>query len=213
MADAKRTNPDLWEKVKTEVTAGDKGGDPGEWSARKAQMAVQEYKRRGGGYDETRGPKKEDTSLHHWTEEKWGTKSGHESGETGERYLPREVRMLLTEDEYARSTRRKRGAREQFADQPEDVRDKVARLRKDGPTQAMLEERAAELGIEGHGSMGKDALLKAIEAATDDNGRAKRGAGALQAMNKADLLGMARERGVEGRSRMSKDDLVRALGG
>ena len=54
--------------------------------------------------------------------------------------------MLLTEDEYARSTRRKRGAREQFADQPEDVRDKVARLRKDGPTQAMLEERAAELG-------------------------------------------------------------------
>jgi hypothetical protein len=40
MAEAKRTDPDLWDKVKAEVTAGDKGGDPGEWSARKAQMAV-----------------------------------------------------------------------------------------------------------------------------------------------------------------------------
>ena len=87
--------------------------------------------------------------------------------------------MLLTEDEYARTTRRKRGAKEQFVDQPEDVRAKVARLRKDGPTQAMLEERAAELGIEGHGSMRKDALLEAIEAATDENGRARRGVGAL----------------------------------
>ncbi|HVG49052.1 MAG TPA: DUF5872 domain-containing protein, partial [Rubellimicrobium sp.] len=199
-AKAKRTNPELWETVKAEVTAGGKGGDPGEWSARKAQMAVQEYKRRGGGYDEKRGPKKEDTSLHHWTEEKWGTKSGHESGETGERYLPKEVRMLLTEDEYARTTRKKRGARQQFVDQPEDVREKVSRIRGSGPTKEMLEERAAELGIEGHGSMTKDALLKAIEAATDDNGRAKTGAGALGAMTKADLMGLAKERGVEGRS-------------
>ena len=47
---AEKTDPALWEKVKNEITKGDKGGDPGEWSARKAQLAVQEYKARGGGY-------------------------------------------------------------------------------------------------------------------------------------------------------------------
>ena len=46
---ARRTDPELWETVKAEVTAGEKGGHAGQWSARKAQFAVQEYKRRGGG--------------------------------------------------------------------------------------------------------------------------------------------------------------------
>lgn len=40
-ATAQRTDPTLWDKVKQEVAAGDKGGKPGHWSARKAQMAVQ----------------------------------------------------------------------------------------------------------------------------------------------------------------------------
>ena len=43
---SKKADPELWEKVKGDVTAGDKGGRPGQWSARKAQMAVQEYKKR-----------------------------------------------------------------------------------------------------------------------------------------------------------------------
>lgn len=36
----------LFEKIK----AGTKGGDPGEWSARKAQLLAVEYKKKGGGY-------------------------------------------------------------------------------------------------------------------------------------------------------------------
>ena len=36
----------LFEKIK----AGSKGGDPGEWSARKAQLLASEYKKKGGGY-------------------------------------------------------------------------------------------------------------------------------------------------------------------
>ena len=48
-ATAKKSDPELWEKVKAEVSAGDKGGHAGEWSARTAQFAVQEYKKRGGG--------------------------------------------------------------------------------------------------------------------------------------------------------------------
>ena len=211
MSEAKRTDPDLWEKVKDEVTEGDKGGDPGQWSARKAQMAVQEYKRRGGGYDES-GASKEETHLHEWTEEDWGTKSGEESGESGERYLPKKVRMLLTEDEYDRTTRRKRGGDEQFVSQPDDVREKVSRIRDGGPTKAMLDERAADLGIEGRSSMSKDELLRAIEEATDEDGRAK-GSGGLGDKTKDELLDMAREREVEGRSGMSKDELADALEG
>lgn len=210
MDEAKRTDPDLWERVKAEVTAGAKGGRPGEWSARKAQMSVREYKRRGGGYDEAAGASQEDTSLHRWTAERWGTKSGGESGETGERYLPKTVRMLLTEDEYARTTGTKRRGREQFVDQPEDVREKAASIRRDGPTRAMLDARAGDLGIEGRTRMGDAALLRAIEAATDDDGRGP--LEGLGRMTKAELMARARERGVEGRSRMSKDALVRALG-
>ena len=56
-----RTDPKLWEKVKDEVTEGDKGGRPGQWSARKAQLAVGEYKKEGGGY---KGEKSADNHLH-----------------------------------------------------------------------------------------------------------------------------------------------------
>ena len=36
----------LFKKIK----AGSKGGDPGEWSARKAQLLAVQYKKAGGGY-------------------------------------------------------------------------------------------------------------------------------------------------------------------
>ena len=210
MAEAKKTDPELWEKVKEEVTESDKGGDPGQWSARKAQMAVQEYKKRGGGYADE-GPDQKDTDLHEWTEEDWGTKSGGESGETGERYLPKKVRMLVTEDEYARSTQKKKQGEEQFVDQPDDVREKVAHIKKNGPTKEMLDERAADLGIEGRSSMTKDELLDAIEDATDENGRGKGSRASLEQMTKDELQDKAADAGIDGRSSMSKDELVDAL--
>jgi len=80
-----RTDPALWEAVKAEVTASDKGGRPGQWSARKAQRSVQLYKERGGSY---LGPKDPDNALARWTDQDWRTRSGGESLETGERYLP-----------------------------------------------------------------------------------------------------------------------------
>ncbi len=200
------------------MTRGDKGGEPGQWSARKAQMAVQAYKKRGGGYSE-RGAAKDETSLHEWTEADWGTRSGRQSGNSGERYLPKKVRMLLTEDEYARTTAKKRrdsGAKgEQFSDQPRDIREKLSRIKSDGPTKAMLDARAGELGIDGRSRMSKGELLKAIEKATNGEGRLRqsgRGAGSrLSDMSKAQLYERARNQGVEGRSKMSKDELVRAL--
>ena len=210
MSSAEKTDPDLWEDVKEEITASDKGGEPGQWSARKAQLAVQEYKRRGGGYTDD-SPDQEDTDLHQWTEEDWGTKSGAPFAQSGERYLPQKVRMLLTQDEYARSTRDKKQGDSQFVDQPDDVRDKVARIKEDGPTKDMLMERARDLDITGRSSMTKQDLLDAIDAATDENGRAKGSTAALEQKTKDDLYAMAQDQDIEGRSSMSKSDLVKAL--
>ena len=106
-----RTNPKLWESVKKKVTRGSKGGKPGQWSARKAQLAVAEYKKKGGGYGKN-SAKRRNTSLGKWTRQKWGTKSGKNSvvgkKATGERYLPKKARDALTNKEYKRTSRKKR---------------------------------------------------------------------------------------------------------
>ena len=164
-ATAKKTDPALWEKVKEEVTAGDKGGEPGQWSARKAQMAVQEYKHEGGGYE---GKKSEDNHLVQWGEEEWGTKSGKPSGETGERYLPKEARESLTPAEYRRTTEKKRrDSRKglQHSAQPKDVAEKTAAARHhDGDeSKAELYRRAKAKDVPGRSKMTKAQLKAALE--------------------------------------------------
>ncbi len=44
------TKPTMRKNLFQKIKAGGKGGKPGQWSARKAQMLAAEYKRRGGGY-------------------------------------------------------------------------------------------------------------------------------------------------------------------
>jgi hypothetical protein len=44
------TKPTMRKKLFERIKAGSKGGDPGEWSARKAQILAREYKAKGGGY-------------------------------------------------------------------------------------------------------------------------------------------------------------------
>jgi hypothetical protein len=162
---AKKTDPALWDKVKDAVTEGDKGGKPGQWSARKAQMAVQEYKHEGGGYE---GEKTADNHLVQWEEEEWGTKSGKPSGETGERYLPKEARDHLTQEEYRRTSDKKRRdtrTGRQFSAQPKDVADKTASARHHdgrGETRADLYRRAQEKKIPGRSGMTKEQLHRAL---------------------------------------------------
>ena len=158
---AEKTDPELWEKVKNEITAGAKGGKKGQWSARKAQMAVQEYQKRGGGYV---GEQDEHNSLHEWTEEDWGTKSGKDSGKTGERYLPRQAREKLSDEEYKRTTAKKRADTKkgkQFSAQPKDVADKT-RAARDHRSKAELYEEAKKRNIAGRSTMSKDDLLSAL---------------------------------------------------
>ena len=44
------TQPTLRKKLFSRIKAGDKGGRPGQWSARKAQLVAKKYKAAGGGY-------------------------------------------------------------------------------------------------------------------------------------------------------------------
>lgn len=44
------TKPAMRKRLFEKIKAGDKGGRPGQWSARKAQMLAREYKAKGGGY-------------------------------------------------------------------------------------------------------------------------------------------------------------------
>ena len=44
------TKPGLRKRIFNRIKAGGKGGRPGQWSARKAQMMAKAYKKAGGGY-------------------------------------------------------------------------------------------------------------------------------------------------------------------
>lgn len=44
------TKPTMRKKLFERIKAGSKGGNPGQWSARKAQLLASEYKKSGGGY-------------------------------------------------------------------------------------------------------------------------------------------------------------------
>jgi hypothetical protein len=72
----KYTKPELRESIKDRVMAGSKGGKPGQWSARKAQLVASEYKEAGGGYKGDKGEKQK--SLEKWGKESWMTKDEYE---------------------------------------------------------------------------------------------------------------------------------------
>lgn len=73
---SKYTKPGLRESIKKRITAGSKGGKPGQWSARKAQMVAAEYKEKGGGYKGGEGKKQK--ALKKWGKEDWQTKDEYE---------------------------------------------------------------------------------------------------------------------------------------
>jgi hypothetical protein len=128
------TKPGLRESIKNRVLAGSKGGRPGQWSARKAQLVAQQYKKAGGGY--TGSKSKKQKSLSKWTKEEWGTRSGKPSTQgakaTGERYLPKKARQSLSKKEYAATSAKKRRdtrSGKQFSKQPKSIAKKTARYR------------------------------------------------------------------------------------
>ena len=77
--------------------------------------------------------KKSQRSLKAWSKQKWRTKSGKPSKQTGERYLPTAAIKALTPAEYAATTKAKRKGKragKQFTKQPKGIAKKTARFRK-----------------------------------------------------------------------------------
>lgn len=77
--------------------------------------------------------KKSQKSLKTWSKQKWRTKSGKPSAETGERYLPEKAIKSLSAKEYAATTRKKREDTKkgkQFSSQPKKIAKKTRRYRK-----------------------------------------------------------------------------------
>ena len=128
MASAEKTDPSKWKRIVASVKAGTKGGDPGEWSARKAQLATQKYKSSGGGYV---GPKSSDNSLSKWTDQKWRT-SDNKPSEGKKRYLPDKAWSGLSAGEKAATNKAKAAgnkAGKQFVAQPKSIAQKTSRYR------------------------------------------------------------------------------------
>ena len=75
---------------------------------------------------------KSQRSLKAWGDQKWTTKSGKKSSETGERYLPKKAIENIFSQEYAATTKAKREGKKkgkQFVKQPKSIAKKTKSYR------------------------------------------------------------------------------------
>jgi hypothetical protein len=170
------TDPELRARLKDEIKAGDRGGRPGQWSARKSQLLAHEYEASGGGYRHAGERTGSQQHLRQWTGQDWHTGDGGadaRDGATTHRYLPDAAWQLLDDDERAATERAKQRGSGQHVRNPEAAREarKAAELldrpaaearqqvaRMDGGSQLDRAERAErDLG------KGRKTVLRAIE--------------------------------------------------
>jgi len=83
------TDPAMRERLRSEIRAAAKGGEPGTWSARKSQLLTLAYQKAGGGYLQQH-PNSKQKSLQSWTGQDWQTSDGKAArrSNTTARYLP-----------------------------------------------------------------------------------------------------------------------------
>jgi len=170
------TDPELRERLKEEIKAGDKGGRAGQWSARKSQLLTSEYEKHGGGYRKEGERTEAQQHLQQWTDQDWRTGDGSADARGADgtsRYLPDAAWQLLSKEEQQATERRKKGSDEQHVPNTEaakearkaaelldvtapEARDKVAAM--DGDEQLdRAQEAERELG------KGRKTVLEAID--------------------------------------------------
>jgi hypothetical protein len=169
------TDPELRERLKEEIKAGNRGGRPGQWSARKSQLLTAEYESAGGGYRHEGERTEAQRHLQQWTEQEWHTADGGTDARDGDRmhrYLPDAAWQLLTDRERAATDRAKqsgdgqhvpntaaareaRAAAELLDLNAPEARDRVAAM--DAGTLDRAERAERDLG------KGRKTVLEAIE--------------------------------------------------
>lgn len=175
----KYTDPDLRREIKEDIKQSDRGGKPGQWSARKSQMLVREYENQGGAYKED---KKDEAakSLEQWSEQDWQTRAGDEKArgdDSTKRYLPKEAWDKLDEAEKEEAERTKEKASKEGKQHVEwtpavkkamsEVERGANQTHRQEQTKNELYEKARELDVEGRSQMNKPELSQAIEKAEE----------------------------------------------
>ena len=166
--DDKYTDPDLRHRLKDEIQAGDRGGKKGQWSARKAQLLVQEYEKAGGGYTTD---ERDDRAKHlqQWGAQDWHTQSGHADARASDgtsRYLPDVAWKLLSKAEREATDGKKKDGDEQFVANTDAAKEarKAAELLTMNAADAVKAVRAME---------GKSQLQRARKA-EEKHGKARK---------------------------------------
>ncbi len=212
------TDPELRREIKEDLMESDKGGRLGQWSARKSQLLVQEYERRGGGY--LKSEKDQDAKdLERWTNQDWQTSDGSayaDEGEKMKRYLPAKAWDLLSDEEKRRAERTKEAGDadgKQFVENT--IAAKAARAYVDhGDASELSEQQLLKLtkdeltdlaqrhDISGRSSMNKEQLATSIRDHFES---------APDSLNRVELYERAKELEVVGRSTMDKHELLDAV--
>ena len=162
------TEPELRERLKEQLKAGDKGGRPGQWSARKSQLLVREYEKAGGGYVDEGHLSPRQEHLKQWGEQDWHTASGDADARDADgtsRYLPDVAWQLLSPAERRATERTKHNADEQHVANTDAA--KEAREAAE-----LLTMRAPEAAHRVRAMTTRSALEK-VRAAEQEHGRAR----------------------------------------
>ncbi|NJN04040.1 MAG: hypothetical protein HC873_08895 [Leptolyngbyaceae cyanobacterium SL_1_1] len=208
----KYTQPDLRRRLKAEIKQSDKGGDPGQWSARKSQLLVQEYEKQGGGYKQDEKDEAAE-SLEEWTEQNWQTADGKGNARQGEitrRYLPEAVWNQLSDEEKLQAEKTKKSGSkndQQFVEWTPAIKQAMqeAGYSPDAEAELTKEElyhQAQDLDISSRSKMDKSELQAAVAAAKSED---------LSEQTRDQIYQQAQDLDISGRSQMNKDELIKAI--
>ena len=167
--DSTYTDPELRARLKDEIQAGDRGGKPGQWSARKAQLLVREYEKAGGGYTDAGHRSDRQRHLKQWQQQDWHTAGGDADarGDDGTaRYLPDVAWKLLSAQERADTERPKQDADEQFVANTDAAKEARKAAELVDVTAPEARERVAAM----HG----DSQLDRAQRAEEDLGKGRK---------------------------------------
>ena len=163
------TEPELRARLKEEIKAGDRGGKPGQWSARKSQLLTTEYEAQGGGYRHPGERTEAQRHLKEWTDQDWHTADGDADARGADgtsRYLPDAAWELLSPEERAATDRRKKKADTQHV--PNTAAAKEARAAAELIDVPAPEARERVAGMHG------DSQLDRAEHAERDLGKGRK---------------------------------------